>query len=387
MGARAAHGDGSCQQIKSGRHAGKWRVQTLVKDGLGGKKRVSRLFPTQRDGKTFLRSLIKDEDKAVALAIKDVTVAEWFDWLAENDWPETLDEKTIAYRKSRFETYAKSRWGKVPLTRVDPIEVKAFYKKLKENGVGHATRVALRSDLVRMFNQAVDPYRKVPATWGNPFRLTIDRPDVRDAVALTPTEAVNALSSEKLSPRQRAMLGVFLLGGLRLSEQMALTVRQVNFVEGLLYIDQAVHLDPKGGQFLGLPKCDKKRVAVLIPELAELLRPLCKDKSSDTYVWSAKSINKPRTKKRTYDDWAAIVVACGLPTEMSPQDCRLSHNNWIEKLCPEVSETTRKEHIGHATSGVNEVNYTRPITPAQDLLRLSMSGLLRVNEKPKGEAA
>lgn len=375
MGARAAHGDGSCQLVRAGKHLGKWRVQTFVQDGLGGKKRLSRLYSTQREGKEFLRSLIRDTDKATALALKEVTVSEWFDWLAENDWSEELDVKTIAYRKARFEKYAKNRWGSIPLTKVDPIEVKAFYKHLREIGVGHATRIALRSDLVRMFNQAVDPYRKVPGTWGNPFRLTIDRPEVRVAVALTPVEAQQAIGNKKLSPELRGMLGVFLLGGVRLSEQMALTVRQVRFTEGLITIDQAVHLSEKGKQQIGLPKRDKKRLAILIPELAELLHPLCEGKAPDSYIWSAKSANKPRTKKRVYEDWETIISSCGLPEEMSPQDCRLSHNNWIEKLCLDVSETTRKEHIGHAGYGVNEVNYTRPITPAQNLLRLSLSVL------------
>jgi hypothetical protein len=36
---------------------------------------------------------------------------------------------------------------------------------------------------------------------------------------------------------------------------------------------------------------------------------------------------------------------------------------------PYVSPTTLKEHIGHAASGVTEVNYTRPLTPAQMILR------------------
>jgi hypothetical protein len=61
---------------------------------------------------------------------------------------------------------------------------------------------------------------------------------------------------------------------------------------------------------------------------------------------------------------------------MSPHDCRLSHINWIEKLCPEVSATTLKEHVGHAADGVTEVNYTRPITPSQALLRESLDRLL-----------
>ena len=270
MRLRAAQGDGSCSPVQTGRHKGKWRVQTVVKDGLGGKRRLSRLFLTQKEGKDFLRSLIKDEDKAQALAIKEVTLGEWFEWLAVNDWPDTLDSKTIAYRRGRFKKYVAKKWGNVPLTKIDPLAVKDFYKELRNQGVGHATRQVLRSDLVRAFNQAVSPYRKVPMIWGNPFRLSIDSARKREAVALTPSEAMEALRSDKLDDSRRAMLAVFLLSGLRLSEQMALTVRQVNFAEGLIYVDQAVLLDEKGGQDVGLPKGDKKRTVVMCDELAEI---------------------------------------------------------------------------------------------------------------------
>ena len=81
-------------------------------------------------------------------------------------------------------------------------------------------------------------------------------------------------------------------------------------------------------------------------------------------------------KKRTYDVWEAIVANSGLPADMSPHDCRLSRVNRIEKLLPEVSPTTLKEHVGHASgSSVTEVNYTRPLSPAQDILR---SGIERL---------
>jgi hypothetical protein len=62
----------------------------------------------------------------------------------------------------------------------------------------------------------------------------------------------------------------------------------------------------------------------------------------------------------------------------------LSHVNWIEKLCPDVSPTTLKEHIGHASgTTVTEINYTRPLSPAQDILRNSIDGLISPQPKKK----
>ncbi len=221
----------------SGRHQGKWRVQIIVKSELGGCRKLSRLFPTQREGKEFIRSLIREDGKAEALARKELTLGDWFRWLSVHDWPDTLDAKTIHGRLQRFGKFVEARFGKVPLTKIDPLKVKEFYAGMRFAEVGHATREAIRCDLVRVFNQAISPYRRVPMIWGNPFRLTMDSKPRRLAVALTPAEAKKALNSKNLDHHQQAMLGTFLLAGLRLSEQMALTVSQVNFEEGLIYID------------------------------------------------------------------------------------------------------------------------------------------------------
>jgi integrase len=74
-------------------------------------------------------------------------------------------------------------------------------------------------------------------------------------------------------------------------------------------------------------------------------------------------------KKLVYATWRTIVKDAKLPPDMSPHDCRLTHINWIEKLIPEVSRTTLKEHVGHAADGVTETNYTRPLSTAQSGLR------------------
>ncbi|MBS1703692.1 MAG: tyrosine-type recombinase/integrase [Armatimonadetes bacterium] len=360
----------------SGRHKGKWRVQTTVKQDLGSSRKVSRLFPTQHEGKEFLRSLIRDEVRAQLLAAKELTLSEWFTWLADNDWAENLDEKTVHGRRQRFTDYVEEEFGKTLLTKIDPMAVREFYRKLKKQGVGHATREAIKVDLVRAFNQAISPYRKVPAICGNPFRIPIDAGEPREAVALTPKEAMKALRSRKLDDVQRGMLGVYLLGGLRLSEQMALTVGQVNFEQSLIYVDRAVKIAPSGKQTLGLPKGNKVRTAVMCDELARILKPLCEGRNPKEYVWTALSANQPRMKNLVYATWRTILADAKLPESMSPQDGRLTHYNWIRQLCHDVSETTLKAHIGHTGRGVGEIHYTRPISPAQALLKHSLDELL-----------
>ncbi|HLK14905.1 MAG TPA: tyrosine-type recombinase/integrase [Fimbriimonadaceae bacterium] len=375
MGTRADNGDGSCRQVKSGKHAGRWRVQFTYKEGYR-KERLSRLFRYKADAKAFLFELRHGARVEKANERRELTLGKWFDWLAENDWAVNLDAKTIASRQGRFNKHVRRCFGDTPLALINPLHVRDFYHDLKESGVGEATVHSIKANLVRVFNQAISPYNQVLSSIPNPFRLELQGSTPREAIALTPDEAAAALKCAALTISERAMLATFLLTGLRLSEFMALTRGQLLMDQSLIAVDRAVKLDKVGGQTVGLPKGNKKRLAVMCPTLKTILCEFVGDPDADRYLWSAERINKPLHKSVVYRAWKEILTKTGLPPSMSPHDCRLTHINWIEKLLPEVSSTTLKEHVGHAGVGVTEINYTRPLTPAQDILRCGLDRLI-----------
>lgn len=131
-----------------------------------------------------------------------------------------------------------------------------------------------------------------------------------------------------------------------------------------------------GKQSVGLPKGRKTRNAVMCKRLKSLLEAYVEGLGPDDLLWPAATENKPRMKKLAYATWRTIVKAARLPEKMSPHDCRLTHINAVEKLMPRVSETTLKEHVGHAATGVTEANYTRPLTTAQQILRDELDRVL-----------
>ena len=186
----------------------------------------------------------------------------------------------------------------------------------------------------------------------------------------------SAIHNPFLSPSQRALLSLFLLAGLRLGEVMAITRGQIRLEDGLISIDRAVKVEFGGKQSVGLPKGGKTRNAVMCHTLQSILAKFVAEMAPESHLWAAASENKPRMKKRFYEHWKSAAKAAGLPEEMSPHDCRLTHINLIEKLMPNVSATTLKEHVGHAATGVTEANYTRPITASQQILRDELDRLL-----------
>lgn len=369
MGTRADNHDGSCREILTGKHAGKWRVQFIHVGETGCKSRLSRIFPTKTEAKDFLKLLRRGERINLAKQSREMTLAEWFEWLAENDWPESIGASTIGYRLGRFAKHVAVHLGQRPLSQVDPLSVRAFFRHLREQGVGNPTIVAVKADLVRAFNQAVTPYQRIPMSVANPFRLPLQRSAARQAVALTPEEVRKALELPNLDMGRRAMLGLYLLAGLRLGEVMAISREQLRLEEDLIVIDRAVRLDRGGRQSVGLPKGGKTRNAVMCQTLKSLLAPFVAEMAPEDLLWPAATENKARMKKLVYATWRTILRDAKLPPEMTPHDCRLTHINIIEKLMPKVSVTTLKEHVGHSATGVTEANYTRPLSTAQSILR------------------
>lgn len=380
MSKRADNLDGSCREVLTGKHAGKWRVQFTQVSETGRKTRISRIFSTKTEAKDFLRDLRRGKRIEESRSSREVTLAEWFEWLAANDWPETLASVTVAQRRSRFKKYVAAHVGDIPLSKIDPLRVRAFYRHLRDQGASESLVLLVKADLVRAFNQATTPYQRVPMTLANPFRLPLPQPKPRQAVALTPEEVKRAIKASGLRQDQAAMLAVFLLAGLRLGEVMALTRGQLRFDDDLIVVDRAVRVEFGGKQSVGLPKGGKTRCAVMCRTLKSIVAPFALAMGPDEHLWPAASENKPRMKKLVYATWRTIVKAAKLPADMSPHDCRLTHINIIEKLMPRVSTTTLKEHVGHAASGVTEANYTRPINSAQKILRDELERVLGVKE-------
>ncbi|BBO23182.1 phage integrase family protein [Candidatus Nitrosymbiomonas proteolyticus] len=395
--AKAISGEGSIRRRLSGKLAGKWRVQWSYDDPMSNElTTVDRTFPTQAEAARFLKELkvrVHTGQKIeVANAKRALTLNTWFDELAGTSangfagrWQEDgMKLKTISTKVSRYNTHVRnSEVGKLPVQHIDIDRARAFFRTMKEEGKSKATMKDVQGVLVKVLNDAIDTYEKLP-NLRNPFsKVKLETPEVREAIVVTPKDAMQAV--RKLSNEEdRAFLGLFFLAGLRLSEHMAITAEQIDFDKGVIVIDRAVKLGPTGKQDLGLPKGDKVRLVTMCPTLAELLRPLVE--KTDSYLFPAKSVDSPRMKKRTYENWHRILKETGLPEELEPRDCRLSHNTWLEKFCPKVSLSTRLEHMGHSVNRnssehrgltVNLRNYTRFLSDAQGILRKELERVVK----------
>ncbi|MCL4285811.1 MAG: tyrosine-type recombinase/integrase [Fimbriimonadaceae bacterium] len=397
--AKAIAGEGSIRKRLSGKLAGKWRTQWSYDDPVSGEFiNIDRTFPSQAEAARFLKELkakVHTGQKVTEAATKRLlTLNGWFDDLAgsapeyHGRWFEDgMKPQTISVKVSRYNAHVrKSDLGAMPLQHIDVDAARAFFRMMKEADKSKATIKDVQGVLVKVMNDAIDTYEKVP-NLRNPFpKVKLETPDVREAIALSPKEGMAAIRKLK-DPEDRAFLGLFLLAGLRLSEHMAVTKEQVDFERGVIVIDRSVKFGRTGHQDIGLPKGDKTRVVAMCPTLADLLIPVVKE--ATTFVFPASTVDQPRMKKLVYSTWRRIVKEAGLPEELELRDCRLTHNSWIEKLCPKVSLSTRLEHMGHSVNRsnsehkgltVNVRNYTRFLSGGLDILRKELESLIRKAE-------
>jgi len=380
---RADRGDGSIKEILTGKHKGKWRVRLTYRDKWNRTQDVDKIVSTQREGKELLKQVKKDVEADKSIGQAELSLGQWFDWLKENDWVHNVKSNTISYRAMRFENYTRPLLGEMLLTSIRPMTVRSFYTELKGKKIGANTLQAVKNDLVNVVNKAI-AYEVLDGS--NPFSvIKVETPPLRKGVALTPHQARFALMRLFIfTRRQEFELWAFMMfvlaicTGLRRGELLALTIPQFDLTAGLLTVDRAVEVQEKGHQEVSLPKKNKVRTVVLAPIVCQWIAAFIQETEEArgaSELLFPSSTGKPFMVSRQRQTWALARKLVRFPKEMTLHDCRLSHNNWIEKLMPSVSESTRLEHMGHAAQGVNRRNYTRELTPAMEDLQKQLQAL------------
>ena len=407
-------GEGSIKQIKPGKdgkvgkHAGKWRLQWIVVQD-GKKVDVDKIFRLKGDAtawrdqkKVELRTGVRVE--AVRARAKErLTVQAMFEELAGTREKEFRDGKwvrngaapqTVLTKFHRWNVWIKGTpIAERPVRALMRDDAYAHVDLMRERGATIATMTDVLGLLKKLTNDAIDEKPECKSL-SNPFvRIALQTNEERAVAAverrlaelvdgggrvvLSPDDAAHGLAKAR-KIEERAILAVHLLGGLRLGEGMALCVEQLDFERAVIVVDRAVHLGASGKQYVGLPKRNKIRVVAMCPTLAAILENHVRSlPTGRKHLFGADRSDRPRMKYRYYLLWKAALASAELPEGLDTQGSRVSHNNWVEKLCPAVSVSTRLEHMGHslrkedgqpAGLGVNIKNYTAHIPAAYEIL-------------------
>ena len=181
-------------------------------------------------------------------------------WLADRDVKPT----TRALYESLLRVHILPTFGDLPLTDIDPVQVRAWHAGLDTGPTGKANAYGL---LRTIMGDAVED-GLLPA---NPVRVKRagSKKRARELKVLTLDEFQALVDA--IPPRYRALV---LLGGwcaLRFGELAALRRSDLDLKNGLVHVRQAV-TTIKGQTIVGAPKADSRRAVTIPPHIVQALR-------------------------------------------------------------------------------------------------------------------
>ena len=272
-GPRNANGEGGIRQRASGR----WEARVAVVDAAGRMHRQSVYAATEREAKRRLREVIAQREAGVIAPGARETIA-----LFLTSWLEGVKSTLRPRSWDRYEEHVRLHLiptlGRIPLTRLSPMDVQRANSDLLKMGLAPATVCRAHATLRAALKQALR-WQLIPS---NPASLvTPPRVEHREMAAMAPDQTRRFLHSARATPLE-ALWVLAVTTGLRQGELLALQWSEVD-LEGasvrvigtLTRIDvEAAGLgQPKTHRVIAPPKSSRSRRRVEIGALAlEALR-------------------------------------------------------------------------------------------------------------------
>lgn len=372
MPARRARGDGglvqrhdhkSCPPLGSGppepetgkptraEHKCRGRWQGTVPIAPGATKRKYVYGKTKAEAQAKLREAVQQRD-AGTLVISGLTVETWM-W----HWLDNIAEvrpQTHSGYASKIRAYIVPHLGKHRLTSLQPDHIRLMYRSMRESGtkgkpLAEASLRQTHAILARALKVAMQEGKIVR----NPIE-SVKPPSTKTnrRAQLTVRQAGQLLEA---TDDARWWLAVFY--GMRQGEVLGLRWCDVDFANGLLYVNQTLQKGTDGKPFFGPPKSDAgERVVPLIPVMAARLRLRHAEagspppESAELVFGHLTKPGKPRDSKKDWTAWRDLLAAAGTDEAPLPVVSLHSARNTAASLLEAAGVPTRLvgQIIGHS---------------------------------------
>lgn len=261
---------------KQDKKTGKWFfVIEAGKDANGKRTRKKRSFDTKKEAKMAMaEALIEVQNNRDTKKNVNITVGEYLTYWLENYAKTNTKPKTFAEYDKIVKTHLHHSLGHINLHELKSIQLQNYYKEklnvLSAQSVTHHHRV-----LSKALNDAIDWefIEKNVAKGAKP-----PKPSKREMNTFT-VEQLNLLlkTAKEKTPVFFPIMYAAAHTGMRKSELIGLTWKNVDFHTQRLYIRQTI-TEANGKYFFNsIPKNEKPRGIKLTTELAKLLELLKKE--------------------------------------------------------------------------------------------------------------
>lgn len=236
----------------------------------GKRKRIVRYVEGRKaDAEELLAKLQVDYKEGNYVEPSKITVAEWIETWLNTYKKMDLRQNTWEIYKINFETHIKPALGAMYLQQLRAEHIQNFYQQKLEEGKSPSTIYKLH-DIVRgALKQAV----KNKLILNNPAEaVTLPRKKQKEIQILTKEQRDRFLEVLK-EDRLGAAFATLLLAGLRRSELLALTWRDIDFDNETISITKGLVYTKEKGLVIGELKTEKsKRVVPILDILLKFLR-------------------------------------------------------------------------------------------------------------------
>lgn len=355
---------------RTGRNGARYQVRYFGPD----RRRRSETFSTRREAERFAKTAETDilRGTYVDPRLGLVTFAEW----AERWWETTarLKPKTRAGYREILDCRVLPVFGRLPLSRIEPIDVEAWVSKMRSEGLSasrtrncyYVLSMVLRS-AVRSGYLARSAAQVEKRAGGD----GLPRLPETDVVVISADELEDL--ADAIDPRYRSLIFVLGWGGLRFGEAAALQRRDCELLRSRLHVAASLS-DVNGTLHFVETKTYATRNVRLPKRVVEALAVHLESVPADApAVFTSQRGLLLRHQSFMRQAWRPALALAGLPEKLTPHSLR--HTCASILVSQGADPVQVQKHLGHEDVATTLRLYRHLFEREQDELGAKLDAL------------
>lgn len=347
----------------------------LGRNANGNKTYLNRtVHGNKKDAQALLTKLLREQDLGVLATRTQVTLSEYIDEWLEKAVKPRVREATHKEYAATFRRYVREPLGTMRLSTIKPTDIQGIYATMQAAGVGR-TVGHVHTLLKDALNQAVkwEYLSRNPADY-----VDLPKRKPRNELRVMNQEEVErflkAAERSKWSPLFHVLVGT----GLRPSEAMALTWRDIDLGEARLTVRRGVRWVKGTGWVFSDPKSRSSRRTIPLPAGLVQVLSCHMDKQCElgfTDLVFCTIDGQPKHQRGIVEHaFKPALSRAGLPKEIRLYDLRHTHATLL--LLANVHPKIVAERLGHSSIKITLDTYSHVLPSMQQQAASKLDSLL-----------
>jgi integrase len=358
----------------------RWWADYIEADGKLARKRESTILGyacemTRRQALKLAEEHLRPLNMGKVTPLSALTFGQFVERHFVPNFLPTLKLSTQERYRRTLDTHLLPAFGEIQLCEIGTLDVQRFVLQKMERGLGWETGAHLRNLMSKVFGMA--------KRWGffaldNPAQ-GVELPEkkaVREKQVLTPQQIRALLILLKEPCRTMVLVGV--LTGLRVGEILGLRWRDVDLINGLLRVEQAVY---RGA--VGSPKTKGSRRVIPLPESASKALSAFKG-AREELVFRTREGTAYQDNNLLHRELKPAGAKIGAPW-LSWHTLRRTHATLLQAAGGSLKDASAQ--LGHSKLSTTHEIYTQPLPAHQRMAVEQLAQLVTNGDELRQSAA